>query len=168
MSVDPGTFRTVMSRMPTGVTVVWAGVGEEAQGLTVGSFCSVSLEPPLVLICLRQDSSSHDFIDGAGGFTVSILGEDQEDVARRFADSSLSPMERLDEVEWRPGASGAPILEEAIAWLECRLESSHPAGDHSIFVGRVVALGTERETAPLVFYDRRYGMPGAALPHAAQ
>ena len=145
-----------MSRLPTGVTVVCARVGEDTQGLTVGAFCSLSLEPPLVLICVRKAGSSHDFILRAGSFSVSILGEGQEWVAQRFADESIAPPERLDGVETVHRATGAPVLLDSAGWVDCELVATHPGGDHSIFVGAIHAGGFDPERAPLVFFDRKY------------
>ncbi len=154
-----------MSRLPTGVTVVCARVGEETQGLTVGAFCSLSLEPPLVLICVRKAGSSHDFIQRAGSFSVSVLAEGQEWLARRFSDEGLVPPDRLEGVDTVNRVTGAPVLLDAAAWVDCELVAVHPGGDHSIFVGAIHAGGFEPERSPLVFFDRRFlsvGQPEAS------
>ncbi len=159
-------LRDLMSRLPTGVTVVCARVGEDIQGLTVGAFCSLSLDPPLVLICVRKAGSSHDFIERAGSFAVSILGEGQEWLASRFADDTVAPPERLDGVEYVSRATGAPVLTDAVGWVDCELVAIHPGGDHSIFVGAIHTGAYDPDRAPLVFFDRRYLALGQAEPTA--
>ena len=147
-------FRDVMGHYPTGVTVVTATDADgEPLGLTVNSFTSVSLEPPLVLVCIDRGSSSHDGLLEADHFGVSILSTDQHLLAHRFA--SEDPARRFQEVTWREGPRGSPILDEAVAWLECRVHEVHEGGDHSILLGRVTATGLESGDA-LVFYRGAY------------
>ncbi len=144
-----------MGRFPTGVTVVASTARDGTPvGLTVNSFTSVSLDPPLVLVCIDRGSSSHDPIVEGGGFAVSILADDQEKVARRFA---FDPSEtRFDAVGWRPSGAGSPVLDGSAAWVDCRLEEIIPAGDHSILLGHVIESGvSDRE--PLVFHGGNYG-----------
>lgn len=144
------SLRTVMASFPTGVTVVAAQTGDgHPIGLTVNSFTSVSLEPPLVLVCISHDSSSHDPIVDAGGFAISVLSAEQRGVAGRFA--ARPPEGRFAEVEWREAPSGHPIIVGASAWLDCTLQEVLPAGDHSILLARVDATGSE-DTPALVFH----------------
>lgn len=147
------SLREVMAGFPTGVTIVAAcddtGV---PYGLTVNSFTSVSLEPPLVLVCIDHSSSSHDRLVTAGTFTVNILSGDQEAVAKRF---SSDPSEsRFDEVAWRPGPAGDPLLVDGVAWLGCSLDRALGAGDHTILVGRVETAGASDRHA-LLFHRGR-------------
>jgi flavin reductase (DIM6/NTAB) family NADH-FMN oxidoreductase RutF len=144
-----------MGLFPTGVTVVAArGTGDAPVGLTVNSLTSVSLDPPLVLVCIDREASCHDRLVEAGSFAVSILGTDQIDVARRFAED---PSEvRFDGVAWRPGVTGDPLVESCTAWISCTLESVHRGGDHSILVGRVAASGVGKGEA-LTFYRGEFG-----------
>lgn len=132
------SLRTVMSCFPTGVTVVATRDAEgQPLGLTVNSFTSVSLEPPLVLICINRDSNTHDSLLAAGGFVVSILAGPQAGVAARFA---IRPSEgRFDGVEWSPAPSGNPILAGCAAWLDCSIHEVATGGDHTIILGRAVA-----------------------------
>lgn len=156
-AVSPGlAFRGVMSRFASGVTLVCARRGEEVHGLTVSSFCSVSLDPPLILVCLRRDGYCHDFIVEAGSFAVNVLAATQEDAARRFADVRLSPAQRFENLAYRAETTGAPVLADAIAWLDCRVAAVHPGGDHSIVVGEVVTAGQNGPDAALVVYGRQY------------
>jgi flavin reductase (DIM6/NTAB) family NADH-FMN oxidoreductase RutF len=135
---------------PTGVTVVTARVGKgDPVGLTVNSFTSVSLDPPLVLVCIDRASDSHDPILAAGSFAVNILSSAQSALARRFAGDPASG--RFDGVAWHAGAGDAPVLSGVAAWLACTLDAAHAAGDHTILVGRVDAAGLGDGDA-LAFY----------------
>jgi flavin reductase (DIM6/NTAB) family NADH-FMN oxidoreductase RutF len=144
-----------MGLFPTGVAVVAArGTGDAPVGLTVNSLTSLSLDPPLLLVCTDREASCHDHLIEAGSFGVSILGSDQISVARRFAED---PSEvRFDGVAWRRGATGDPVVEGCTAWISCTLECVHPGGDHSILVGRVVASGVGEGEA-LTFYRGEFG-----------
>jgi flavin reductase (DIM6/NTAB) family NADH-FMN oxidoreductase RutF len=149
------SFRQVMGVFPTGVTVVAArGKDGDPCGLTVNSFTSVSLDPPLILVCIDRDSSTHDRLVEVGTFTVSILAAHQTDLATRFA---FDPAEaRFRDEEWRSEHDGALVPEGAAAWMVCDLDAVHEGGDHSILVGRVRHLGAGDSEA-LVFYRGRYG-----------
>jgi flavin reductase (DIM6/NTAB) family NADH-FMN oxidoreductase RutF len=147
-----------MSRFPTGVTVV-AAMGPQGLpfGLTVNSFTSVSLDPPLVLVCIDRGAASHDPLMDAPHFTVNVLASGQSDVASRFA--SEPTQGRFDAVVWHESTHGAPLVEGASAWLECSLHAMHEAGDHTILVGRVQSADA-REGSALVFHRGRYGSTG--------
>lgn len=148
-----------MGTFPTGVTVVAALDGEGGPvGLTVNSFTSVSLDPPLVLVCIDRGSGSHDVLLDAGSFTVNVLAGDQGEVAARFATDPAH--QRFDDLPWRPGPTGAPVLEGAASWLACVLDARHPGGDHSILVGRVVA-GEVGAAPSLLFYRGDFRDTGA-------
>ncbi|HSG47825.1 MAG TPA: flavin reductase family protein [Longimicrobiales bacterium] len=149
------SFRQVMGVFPTGVTVVVARGSDGApRGLTVNSFASVSLDPPLVLVCIDRASSTHDCLVRATTFTVSILGAHQEEMATRFAFEASET--RFRDEEWEEEAGGALVPEGAAAWVSCDLEAVHEGGDHSILVGRVRSMGAGEADA-LVFYRGRYG-----------
>ena len=148
-------FREVMGRFPTGVAVVSAHAdGSAMWGVTVSSFTSVSLEPPLILVCIDRGAASHDKLITAETFAVSMLAEDQADVARRFA---AEPAEtRFEEVAWRKASDGSPVLDGAAAWLECVTSGVMPGGDHSIVLARVIASGSSDRGA-LLFFGGGYG-----------
>ena len=150
------TLREVMSSFPTGVTIVAAcdAMGEP-YGLTVNSFTSVSLDPPLVLVCIGQGSSSHDRLVAETNFSVNILAAVQADAALRF---SREPSEgRFEDVSWARGESGAPVIEGAVACLECSRHEVLSGGDHSILLGRVDrAVSTDRPA--LLFHRGRMGL----------
>jgi flavin reductase (DIM6/NTAB) family NADH-FMN oxidoreductase RutF len=138
-----------MACYPTGVTIVAASDQGGPYGLTVNSFTSVSLDPPLVLVCIGHTSSSHDRLVSADGFSVNLLAADQWEAAVRFA---TEPSEgRFDAVDWSPGPSGDPILADAVAWLDCELVQVLRGGDHSILLGRVEGAGVT-DRAALVFH----------------
>ncbi len=153
------SLREVMSSYPTGVAIV-SGRDEAARpyGLTVNSFTSVSLDPPLVLVCIDRASTSHDLLVSGAVFAVSILSETQSDVAERFARTPSD--RRFDDVSWRPVRSGSPVLEEATAWLDCAVHAVLDGGDHSIVLGRVLdASSTDRPA--LLFHRGRLAPAGA-------
>lgn len=152
---DSAAFRRVLGHFPTGVTVVSAITPDGPVGLSIGSFTSVSLDPPLIGFLPALASRSWPAIRAAGSFAVSILGADQEPVARLFA---APHDDRFGEAEWKPAPhSGAPILAGSAAWLDCTIESTHPAGDHVFALGRVLDLGVLDDAAgPLVFFRGHY------------
>lgn len=151
--VSSDEFRRACGRFATGVAV--AGVIAEdglPHGLTVSSFTSVSLEPPLILICLGHEVSMIESFRRARHFGVSILRDDQRAVSQRFATKGL---DRFDGLEWRCGESGVPLLASALAVLECSVHQRFTSGDHDIMVGEVVRARIE-EGAPLIYYASRY------------
>jgi flavin reductase (DIM6/NTAB) family NADH-FMN oxidoreductase RutF len=152
---DALAFRQVLGAFPTGVTIVATRDGDGAPcGMTVNAFCSVSLDPPLVLVCVQDGASSHDPLLESGSFAISVLATDQGDLAAHFA--AGPPDVRFLDVRWHEGPGGDPVVDGAAAWLACSLEAVHPGGDHSILVGRVVDLGLGEDDA-LVFYKGTYG-----------
>ena len=152
MPVDPADFRRALRRFATGVTVVTVDHGNELHGMTASSFASVSLEPPLILVCLDRASHTRALILEKGTFAVNVLADHQEEVSRAFSRRGTKP---FAELAHHPGSSGDPLIDEAIAWIECRLDQMVEAGDHDIFVGEVLACGA-REGSPLLYYDQAY------------
>jgi 3-hydroxy-9,10-secoandrosta-1,3,5(10)-triene-9,17-dione monooxygenase reductase component len=154
-AVDEAHYRQVLGHFPTGVTVITAATPEGPVGLAVGSFFSVSLDPPLVAFCAGKTSSSYPRMQEAGHFTVNVLAEDQEDVCRVFASKATA---KFAGVGYRPApATGAPVITDVLAWIECEIDAVHEAGDHWIVVGRVLDLGVVHEGGPLVFFRGGYG-----------
>jgi flavin reductase (DIM6/NTAB) family NADH-FMN oxidoreductase RutF len=152
---DHHRLRAAFAAFATGVTVITVG-GDTPHGMTANAFTSVSLDPPLVLVCVDRDARMHQALALAGGFAVSVLASDQEEVARHFA-SGHRPrgLRQFTAVRWSPGSrTGAPLIDGALAWFECRLQHSYGGGDHSIFVGRLVSVARYDRGAPLVFFDR--------------
>ena len=158
-TVDAGAFREAMGSFPTGVTVVTVASGDgHIHGITVNSFSSVSLDPMLVLICLKKTSRGLGLIERAGAFAVNVLSAGQHDLARRFANRQrpVGPA-MFDGVPFEPGVTGCPVLVDASASFDCRLRRSHPAGDHLIVLGEVVALVHRPQLEPLIFHAGTYG-----------
>lgn len=146
------TLRDAMARFATGVTVLTTG-GERMHGMTANAFSSVSLEPPMVLCCVARTAEMHQAIVSARSFGVSVLGGGQERLARYFADRRRprGPAQ-FEGIGWRPGeCTGAPLLTDSLAWLECRLREVHDGGDHSILLGEVLEAGWSPETEALLF-----------------
>lgn len=156
MAIEAYEFRRLLGHFVTGVAVVATRVPDRAEpcGLTANSVASVSLDPPLVLVCVDREADSHDCILEAGCFSINILAAGQEDISRRFASWDLE--DKFRGVGYRTEATGAPILEDTLAWLDCRLWASYPGGDHTIFVGEVMA-GDAEDGVPLIYYRGGYG-----------
>ncbi len=147
-------LRTVAGRFATGVTVVSARTPDGVPcGLTVNSFTSVSLDPPLVLVCIADTARSHDQILEAGAFAVNVLRADGRPMAERFW--KLDPERRFEGIECTSAETGAPILPDTIGRLDCRIEARHQSGDHSILIGRVVAAEAAGGE-PLLFWSGNF------------
>jgi flavin reductase (DIM6/NTAB) family NADH-FMN oxidoreductase RutF len=153
-----------MSRFASGVTVVTTRRGDERFGLTASSFVSVSVDPPLVLVCVARTASAHSVIEESRVFAVNILGVHQLDAGLRFAGLKPEITDRFEGLTWASGATGSPLLVDAIASLDCRLHASHPGGDHTIFVGEVVHAVLPRNEAPLLYHQRLWHRPEALPP----
>ncbi|MGK2957525.1 MAG: flavin reductase family protein [Acidimicrobiales bacterium] len=151
--IESGIYRQVLGHFPTGVTVITAATAEAPVGLAVGSFSSISLDPPLVGFFADKGSSSWPRIREVGAFCVNILGDDQEDVCRGFASKSD---DKFAGVGWHAASTGSPLLDGVLAWIDCTIESVVDIGDHELCVGRVVGLGVGHEGAPLVFFRGGY------------
>lgn len=151
--VDPTSFRRALGQFASGVTVVTTRDGSgRPQGLTVSSFCSVSLRPPLVLVCVDRRSEAHASFRASGRFGVSVLAEGQERLSRRFATAGRDKFAGVALIE---DAGGVPLIRGALAHLECRLTAAHRGGDHSIFVGEVTRLARGRGR-PLLYHGSAY------------
>ncbi len=150
---DDRRFRDVFGHFATGVTIITAMDGDEPVGMAANSFASLSLDPPLVLFCVAYSSTTWPRIEAVGKFAVNILGEQHEKVSRVFAQKAA---DRFGQTPWRCGVSGAPVLEEAIAYIDCEFEAEHPGGDHKIVVGRVLDLDVLARGRPLVFFRGSY------------
>jgi flavin reductase (DIM6/NTAB) family NADH-FMN oxidoreductase RutF len=144
-----------MRRFPAGVAVLTVDVEGERLGLTVGSLVSLSLEPPLVGVAVSRQAAMHELLRRADSFALSLLAAGQEDVAQHFA-RGVPPIALWHGVATRLGAAGAPLLEGALGWLECRTAAEHEAGDHTLFVGEVIGVEQGAPRAPLVHLDQAY------------
>jgi 3-hydroxy-9,10-secoandrosta-1,3,5(10)-triene-9,17-dione monooxygenase reductase component len=156
--IDPHHFRTVLGHFPTGVTIVTcAGAdGSPPTGMTIGSFTSVSLDPPLVAFLPTKSAGTWAAIEASGGFCVNILRSDQLGMGATFAQRIEDKFGEAG-CNWRPGPSGSPILDGVLAWIDCTIEAVHEGGDHWIVVGRVQALEVGHDGDPLLFFQGQYG-----------
>ena len=150
-AIGPDEYRSILSRFASGVTVVTSRLDDNIEGMTVSAFSSVSLEPPLVLVCLSLGRPTTKLV--AGWYGVNVLSSDQAHLSERFAFTDHA--ERFDEVDWYDGPNGMPLLANTIGSLECKVEQIHVAGDHLIVVGLVVAASTT-EGLPVVYTQRGY------------
>jgi flavin reductase (DIM6/NTAB) family NADH-FMN oxidoreductase RutF len=155
MDFTTADFKAVMGRFTTGVTVVTTALGSQRAGITVNAFCSVSLDPPLVLVCIERTAHIHDLLIEAGVFAVNLLAERQDEVARCFAVSSDRRNDEFCGCETGIVQTGAPVLRDTLGFLDCVITGVFPGGDHSIVVGRVEALGAA-DRKPLVYYRSQY------------
>lgn len=161
--LDPRALRRAFGTFATGVTITTArDVAGAPVGFTANSFTSVSLDPPLLMVCLAETASSFPVFRDAGFFAVNVLGEEQREASTRFATKGA---DKFSAVRWRPGGTGAPLIEGSVAWFDCRTERIIPAGDHAILLGRVRDFGFT-DGAPLGYCRGayvRFGLDGAAF-----
>jgi flavin reductase (DIM6/NTAB) family NADH-FMN oxidoreductase RutF len=156
VGVDPMEFRGIIGHFATGVTVITTAAGEHLHGMTANAVSSLSLDPVMVLICVDKTTHTHRVLDAGGVFTVNVLGEHQEALSRVFAKKSEPEVGKLRGQGFRLGETGAPILDDCLAFLECRVVNVLDGGDHSIFLGQVVSEGVVEEMRPLLFYRGGY------------
>ena len=151
--IDGNEYRDILSRFASGVTIVTARVGDEIRGMTVSAFCSVSLSPPLVLVCLAVGRPTTKLIAKSGWYGVNVLAADQAKLSELFAFGDSAA--RMDGVLWTTGPNGVPLLDGVIGSLECRVVQTHLAGDHEIVVGQAVH-GASTDGQPIVYTQRQY------------
>jgi flavin reductase (DIM6/NTAB) family NADH-FMN oxidoreductase RutF len=152
-SIEPGRFRSIMAHAPSAVVIVTGLTPDGPVGLCVGSFVSVSLDPPLIGFFPAKTSTSWPAIRATGRFCVNLLADDQEDMSQRFA---ASGGDRFAGVGWTPGKGGTPVLNGCVAWVECDLAQEIDTGDHTLVLGRVLDLNVAREAHALVFHRNAY------------
>lgn len=144
-----------MRRVPHGIAVLTVDAAGERLGLTVDSLVSLSLEPPLVGVAVSRQAAMHELLHEAGGFALSVLAAGQESLAQHFA-RGVPPIAHWHGVATREGAAGAPLLDGAIGWIECRVSAEHPAGDHTLFIGEVLSVELGSATTALVHHESSY------------
>jgi 3-hydroxy-9,10-secoandrosta-1,3,5(10)-triene-9,17-dione monooxygenase reductase component len=155
--VSSSRFREVLGHFASGLTVV-TGVDDDGPvGFTCQAFMSLSLEPPLIAIAPSKASTSWPRIAPLGTFCANVMSEDQEELCRDFAISGADQHDKFSGVGWSPGPGGPPILDGALAWVECRITQSHDAGDHVLVVAEVVDLGVDHSGRPVIFYRGGFG-----------
>jgi flavin reductase (DIM6/NTAB) family NADH-FMN oxidoreductase RutF len=155
---DHDELRTILGSFATGVTVVTLETTDVVHGMTANAFSSVSLDPPLVLFCADKGTNCHDLVPEAEHFAVNVLAADQEWLSNRFAGEHHDMEDPFEDVPASAGETGAPIIDGTLAYLDCDLHEAVEAGDHTIYIGRVVdaELGATDE-APLTFFRGEYG-----------
>ena len=158
MSIGSEEFRDALRHFPSGVTIVTmpSQEGDEPHGLTVSAFASVSPKPPLIMIAIDHRASAHEILAKEGAvFAVNILAQDQVALSNRFA--WVKDEDRFSEGDWTTAVTGAPVLKDALAWLDCTIFTRHEAGTHTLYIGEVQASSVRRsDESPLVYWNRGY------------
>ena len=155
--IGPDDFRQLLGHFASGVTVVTTRDSQgRPAGLTASAFTSVSLHPPMILVCVAQNAQSYEALRAADRFAVNILGQSQESLSNRFATKSSSAAEKFEGIGTKPGVLGLPLLDDALAHLECITVHAYPGGDHTIFVGQIEAGASRDGAEPLLYYRGRY------------
>ncbi len=149
-------LKLAMRRFPQGVTVVTIQSEDRPLGITVASFTSISLTPPLILVSIAKGSFYHDSIVNSKSFAVNILASDQADVSERFAGKVPQGEDRFRNVRFHTGMSGSPLIESAVSWIECRNWRTIEAGDHTVVLGEVTTCKAVKEATPLLYFNRQY------------
>jgi flavin reductase (DIM6/NTAB) family NADH-FMN oxidoreductase RutF len=149
-------MRKMRGLFASGVTVATTTHGGRLHGVTVSAFTAVSLDPPLVLISLANETTSCELIAESSLFAVNILSDDQEFLSERFAARAPIVNEAFEGVSYRIEATGAPILDDSLAWYDCRVIATHEGGDHTLFIGQVEAIGLDESRKPLLYFSNRY------------
>ncbi len=152
MAIDQDEFRRVLGHFASGVTVVTVAHENSLYGITVSSFTSLSLNPPLVLICIDKRVITHAVLEQAGSFAVNILAEDGEHLSRHFASRE---QDKFRGIAFHTGITGAPLLDDVLATIECRIVQQADGGDHTIFMGEVL-VGSTRSGKPLIYFRSGY------------
>lgn len=163
LPVDPETFRKGMRHVPTVVTVVTFNADQAPCGVTIGSFASLSLEPPLICFNIKKASDIHDEIVAAERYLIHVLRDDQADVSDRFADPSQSRREQLDGRHTEEGPDGIPTLSDFLVRFDCRRTQVHEGGDHSIILACVVGIDEGSPSRPIVYHQRAYHAVGTCV-----
>ena len=156
MPLNPDDLRHAMRQWATGVTVVTAQSAGVRHGMTVSSFTSLSLEPPLVLVSLEQTAKTYRLVQEARHFGVTVLSQEQVEISNRFAGRIPDGEDRFAGLESFSMISGAPLLQGGLAWFDCVVIATYPAGNHTVFIGEVLAAQTGDPASPLLYYDRDY------------
>ena len=158
-------LRALMGHFATGVTVVAARHGPFMAGMTANAIATISVDPPILMASIARKAETHIAIVGSHAFSVSVLADDQEGLADCFAQpTTADKLKRFCDAPWHEAETGSPILEGALAYFDCRLTERHPGGDHTIFLGEIVAAGYREDAAPLLWYGSHYRRLAEATP----
>ncbi len=155
MAIGKDAFRRVLGTYTTGVSIVMTKSKGTMHGLTVNSFTSVSLDPPLILVCIDKNTETYPLLKESNVFSVNILSRDQESLSQLFADPH-SKSSRLQNLQYREEVTGAPIIMGVLSFFDCRVEATYQGGNHDIFLGKVEKFGLGDEKEPLLFFRGEY------------
>lgn len=155
-TLNPEDLRQAMRAWSSGVAIVTATSQGEQHGMTVSSFTSIALEPPLIIISLQMDSRTHSLVTESNAFAVTILAENQQELSDRFAGRVSDEEDRLAGVETETLVTGTPFIKGGLAYLDCRVTQAIPVGTNTLFLAKVVAARGNREGRPLIYHDREY------------
>lgn len=151
------SLRDLMGRFATGVSVVAARQGPLLAGMTANAIASISVDPPIMMASISRRAETHGAIIGSHAFAISVLSRDQRAVADCFAQpTTADKLKRFCDAEWHEAETGSPILEGALAYFDCRLTARHDGGDHTVFLGEIVAAGFREDAEPLLWYASAY------------
>ena len=156
MTLDSEQLRRAMRAWTTGVTVITAKHNDQQYGMTVNSFTSISLEPPLVSLTLKRLTHTHDLVEKSGEFSVTILSSEQKELSDRFAGKFLEIKDRFEGVPTETLVIEAPLLKGGLAYFNCRVLNSFPAGENTLFIAEVIAVSGDGEGDPLIYHNRVY------------
>lgn len=158
-------MRDLMARFATGVTIVAARHGPLLAGMTANAIATISVDPPILMASIARRAETHGAIIGSHAFAASVLADDQRELAECFAQpTTATKLTRFCDAAWHEAETGSPILEGALAYFDCRLVERHVAGDHTVFLGEIVAAGYREDADPLVWYGSRYRRLAEAAP----
>ena len=156
MTLDPEKLRRAMRAWTTGVAIITSFYGDQQYGMTVNSFTSISLEPPLVSVALKQLTHTHDLIVKSGMFSVTILTSAQKELSDRFAGKMPNIIDRFEGIQTETISLDSPVFKDGMAYFDCRVTSSMPVGENTLFVAEVLDARGEGEGVPLVYHNREY------------
>lgn len=158
--LDEQAKKTILRKIPHGLYICGVKDGEEVNGFTASWVMQASFNPPLVVNCVKQDSKSHAMIAASGVFALSFLEDGQKDLAQTFFKPQRRVGNKFEEVEFYLGETGCPIISDTLGYVECRVVGSVPNGDHTVFVGEVIAAGVHREGNPLLLENTGWNYGG--------
>jgi len=156
MAVDPEELRVAMRKWASGVTIVAASYQGVIHGMTVNSFASISLEPPVVLVSLARASRTHTLVLSSEAFSVTFLKSDQREISERFAGKTPDEEDRFSGLDFHILATGSPALDQGLAALDCRVVATLESGTNTVILGEVLASQTLQDSLPLIYFDRQY------------
>lgn len=156
IALDPDTLRSVMRAWSAGVTVVAAAHDGDCHGMTVNSFTSISLDPPLITVTLQQNTHTHELVMKSRAFGLTILAAGQKRISDLFAGRLPESDDRFSHVRTETLVTGSPLIAGGLSWMDCRLVHAHPAGENTLFIAAVAAARVLEEGEPLIYHNREY------------